>query len=427
MEMTCEPVRIDAGGRAARTVGRRARSAHLPVLLLAGAAVVLSALHFWPFERSRAWQMLAPPNLAATLGIVLVAGCALRQRRLSVITASLPHVSVLAFVVLCLLSVAFARNPGRALAYSMKSCLVLTGGYLLIASALRDRASLRFLYLMAALSVTLAVAGCLLTRYGWGLTRFGFHGSAYKYGTYVGILAPLCAAYLLERGGWRCVGGAVLLLGAVISSGTLGALAGSAAGVAVFLVVGRCRAARALALGALILGAAAALMFPPPARGALRDDLALRESDAVHLRQRYIEWQAQVNLLAERTVAGTGAGCINDYRSEYYRRLPKLNTLAAFDQNGWLACGAEMGLLGLVCFAWMILVHFRTAVASLGGTAPGAGGREFAVANLAGLTSACVTNLFSSVHYNGVLITLVLVLALSAKTHVVLGVPHANS
>jgi hypothetical protein len=427
MEMTCEPVRIDAGPRAAQAAHLQALPAHQPVLLLAGATVVLSALHFWPFEQSRAWQMLAPPNLAAALGIVLVVGCALRQRRREVITASLPHVSVSAFVVLCLLSVAFAHSSGRALAYSMKSCLALIGGYLLIGSAVRDRKSLRLLYHMATLGVTVAMAGCLLTRYGWGSTRFGFYDSGYKYGTYAGILAPLCAAYLLEGGGWRRVGGAALLLGTVVSCATLGALAGVAAGVAVFLVVERRGPARRLALSALILGAAAALRFPAPAGDALRDDLALRESDAVNLRQRYLEWQAQVNLLAERTITGTGAGSINDYRSEYYRRLPKLNTLAAFDQNGWLACGAEMGLLGLVCFAWMILVHFRTAVDSLGRAVAGAAGREFATANLVGLTAACVTNLFSSVHYNGVLIALVLVLALTAKTHRVLEAPHASS
>jgi hypothetical protein len=424
MEMTCEPVRVDAGHGPAPAARL---PAHQPALLLASAAVVLSALHFWPFEQSRTWQMVAPPNLAAALGIALVVSHALWRRRWQVVTASLPHVSVLAFITFCLSSVAFAHSPGRALAYGVKSCLVLTGGYLLVGAAVRDKKSLRLLYGMATLGVALATAGCLLTRYGWSWQRFGFYGSGYKYGTYVGILAPFCAVYLLERGGWRRIGGAVLLLGAGMSCATLGALAGITAGVAVFLVVGRRGPARVLALGALLLGTAAALVFPPEAGGTLRDDLALRESDAVHLRQRYIEWQAQLNLVGERTVAGTGAGSINDYRSEYYRRLPKLNTLAAFDQNGWLACGAEMGIFGLVCFAWMILVHFRMVVASLGTVAPGADDREFAVANPVGLTAACVTNLFSSVHYNGVLIALVLVLALSAKTHMVLGTPHGDS
>jgi hypothetical protein len=427
MEMTCEPVRNDVGCGAAQAARRYALPGRQPALLLASAAVVLSALHFWPFEQSRAWQMAAPPNLAAALGIVLLVGCAVRQRRLEVITALLPHVSVLAFVVLCFLSAAFAHSPGRALAYSMKSCLALTGGYLLVGSAVRDRKSLRLLYRMATLGVAVAIAGCLLGRYGWGWIRFGFWGSGYKYGTYVGILAPWCAVYLLERGGWRRTGGAVLLLAAVVSCATLGALAGIAAGVMVFLVVGRHRPAQVLALSALVLGSAAALMFPPGAGSALRDDLALRESDAVNLRQRYLEWQAQVNLLAERTVTGTGAGSINDYRSEYYRRLPKLNTLAAFDQNGWLACGAEMGILGLICFVWMIRVYSRTAIDSLRHAATGTAGREFAVANPVGLAAACVAHLFSSVHYNGVLIALVLVLALIAQTHMVLGAPHANS
>jgi O-antigen ligase len=138
----------------------------------------------------------------------------------------------------------------------------------------------------------------------------------------------------------------------------------------------------------------------------------------VNLKQRYVEWQAEINLLEERALAGTGAGCVNDYRSKYYFRLPKLNTLRAFDQNGWLATGAETGILGLVCFCWIVGHHFRLAWQSvistdqLGRTAD----RRAVVANFVGLTAACAASLFSSVQYNGVLIVFVLVLALIART-----------
>ena len=71
------------------------------------------------------------------------------------------------------------------------------------------------------------------------------------------------------------------------------------------------------------------------------------------LRQRYIEWQAQINLLKDRAGAGTGIGCLNNHRSEYYGRLPKRNTIAAFDQNGWLATASETGLVGLICLCWI--------------------------------------------------------------------------
>jgi O-antigen ligase len=146
----------------------------------------------------------------------------------------------------------------------------------------------------------------------------------------------------------------------------------------------------------------------------LLDDLKLAESDEVNLRQRYIEWQAEINLLQERTVTGTGAGCINDYRSNFYYRLPKLNTLKAFDQNGWLAVGAETGIVGLVCFCWIVLYYGKAALNRVTDCRYESShtDRRFAVAGLAGIAAASVANLFSSVHHNGILIAFVLVLGL---------------
>ena len=149
----------------------------------------------------------------------------------------------------------------------------------------------------------------------------------------------------------------------------------------------------------------------------------LQEIDSSNLRQRYIEWQAEINLLEDRTAIGTGAGCINNHRSNYYYRLPKLNTLQAFDQNGWLACGAETGVWGLVCFSWIIVHHVKLAYCQIKKIRHDNSfiKYRFAIANFAGLLALCVANLFSSVHYNGVLIVFVLVLALISKNHSLFG------
>ncbi len=123
--------------------------------------------------------------------------------------------------------------------------------------------------------------------------------------------------------------------------------------------------------------------------------------------------------MEERTVTGTAAGCINVFRSNYYYRLPKLNTLKAFDQNGWLVTGAETGIVGLVCFGWIIVYYFRLAYRQLDSISrlnrPAA--FRFAAANFTGLMAVCTANLFSSVHYNGVVIVFVLVLALIDRTN----------
>jgi len=109
---------------------------------------------------------------------------------------------------------------------------------------------------------------------------------------------------------------------------------------------------------------------------------------------------------------GSGAGSVNDYRSNFYYRLPKLNTLAEFDQNGWLAAAAETGVMGLLCFCWIIGEYGKRAAALLRRNEAAALG----VSGIAGIVGVCVANVFSSVNYNGVLIVFVLVLALVAAS-----------
>lgn len=391
-------------------------------LLLACVAIVSSALHFWPFQQSTAWHMLCPPNSTTAVWVLSLVGCTVWQRKLDLIAPLLPHVSVFAFLTVCLLSLAFARDAGRTLSYSAKSLLMLVGAYTLFGCAMYDARSIRTVYGVATIAVALSIVYCLALRYVLGSDTSGFHGNAHKYGTYVGTLAPLCGAYLLGHAGWKRIAGAALLVTGIISYRTIGAVVGTVAGMTVFSLVQPTWSTRGLAIAAVILGIGIALA--PVARGGtgLQRDLHLTEEDGVNVRQRYIEWQAELNLLAERTATGAGAGCINDYRSTYYDRLPKVNTLAAFDQNGWLACGAETGVLGLVCFGWAALAYFRRAMAPLRhpGRPPASQKRALVRANVAGLVAAGTTNLFSSVHYNGVLIVLVLLLAFISRTHVLM-------
>ena len=430
MEITQGQTELNEGCAAASETRPHGAPLHRLALVLAAATLILSALHFWPFEQSKAWQMASPPNLVAVVWIVLATGYGLWRRRLDTITDWLPHVSVLAFLTICLVSVAFARDTERAVNYGAKSGLMLIGGYALFVAAMSDRKSLSILLDVTTAATIISVGACLVARYALEIDRFGFHDSGYKYGTYVGILAPMCSVYLLEHGGWRRVAGTVLLMAATASYATVGAMAGAVAGVLVFLLVARSRPARALSAAALVLGTAWTLALPPRGAATLRDDLTFVEQQTPDLRQRYIEWQAEINLLAERGATGAGAGSVNEYRSEYYYRLPKLNTLEDFDQNGWLAAPAELGIFGIVCFAWAMFTYFKMAARCLHGTARTAPGnvRTFAVAGLVGLAAASTTNVFSSVHYNGVLIALALVLAMIARTHVLFEASsHANS
>ncbi|MHC4741745.1 MAG: O-antigen ligase family protein [Planctomycetota bacterium] len=392
----------------------------LCAMVLAGAAIVSSAFHFWPFEGSKAWQLLCPANMAVCLWILLLFGYALQNSDRRIVISFLPHVSVFAYLCINALSVAFAQNSGRVVNFTVKLALMLVGGYLLLVSAMSGARSMRTVLRLTIAAVIISVSCCLVARYGFASEGFGFFGSAYKYGTYTGILAPLCAAYLFTgRRWWEKLAGVALIVGVLLSSGSLGMAVAVLPGLAAFTVVTRGWSGRIAVAGSLA-GAIGLLILlgPHSATAAFRDDVGLGETDGVNLKQRYIEWQAELNLLEERAITGTGAGCINDYRSNFYYRLPKLNTLKAFDQNGWLATGAEIGIIGLVCFCWIVAHYFRLAWSQLTATRRPETPQtyRFAVAGFVGLLSACAANLFSSVHYNGILIAFVLVLALVSGT-----------
>ena len=394
-------------------------------LALTGIAIVSSAFHFWPFDEKRAWRMLCLPNLAVFLWIAALLLYGLSRRGRRTIASLLPHVSIFAYVGINVLSIAFAAGPGRAVSFTLKLGLMLIGGYLLFGSAASGVRALRTIYGLIIAAAVISVSYSLLGKYGVHASESGFFGNSYKYGTYVGTLVPLCAAYLfMSSRDWQRLLGGVLVVEALISSSSLGCVAAIAAGMVVSAIVVPRWWVRFYIMGCLLAGIGVlVLLGSSPASLSLQEDIALAEKDGTNLRQRYIEWQAELNLLEERSVTGTGAGCVNDYRSNFYYRLPKLNTLKPFDQNGWIATSAETGIFGLVCLCWIVVYYLRLAHAQLttaSEVAPAAAQR-FATANFVGFSALCVANLFSSVHYNGVVIVFVLVLVLISRTGALFG------
>lgn len=328
--------------------------------------------------------------------------------------------SLLAYLVVCVLSIAMALNPGRAVMFDGKLLLAVLGGYTLFTVALRSERFVRWVPSLACVALTASVGYCLIGRLWLGRTEFGFHGNVYKYGTYVGMLAPLAGGMMLLGRRWpERVGGAALILLSALSVGSLGGICAIAAGLMALMVLAPRGGPRGVVMAVTALVAvvvvSAGLMG---AMAPLERDLALREPDQPqHLRQRYIEWQALTNLLEARPTVGTGAGCINEHRSEFYYRLPKLNTIGPFDQNGWLATAAEMGVLGLACLVWAVGHYVRLAwsVRSSDAAQGMTAHARLARANGAALVAACVANVFSSLFYNGNLIVFVAILALAAR------------
>ncbi len=243
--------------------------------------------------------------------------------------------------------------------------------------------------------------------------QFGFHGNVFKYGTYIGILVPLAGIYLLCGSKFQALSGILITAAGVFSAGSAGACLAIFAGLITSLVLSKKTSTRTGIIICLLLSVAILPLSNKVFGSAISSDFALREKDGINLRQRYIEWQAEINLLEKRGITGTGTGCVNDYRSHFYYRLPKLNTLKAFDQNGYLAVGAETGLLGLSAFIWILVHYGRMSLKSCLYLREGKRPRAcaMAAANMAAFVSALTANLFSSVHYNGILIVFVLLLS----------------
>ncbi len=386
--------------------------------ILAGAVVVCSSLHFWPWQGRRIWEVLAPANTLVLVWILSVGLWCIANRQWAFAAAIAPPVSLTAYVCIVILSVAFAPDSSRAAYYAGKLVLTAWGGYTLFACVASNATGRRMVYGLFCLAVAVAVIGCLGARFIGTGDEFGFFRSALKYGTYLGMLVPLCAVWLMLARSWPVkLMGVGLVIAAVLSAGTVGCVMAIGAGLVAAALAAPRWSWRLGFGGVLIAAMLSAAFWPGGWMGPLRRDAAIREAGGTHVRQRYIQWQAFINLLEDRTVTGTGAGCVNEYRSAYYGRLPKLNTLAPFDENGYLVVADEGGMFALACLGWIIVQHVAAAWRRARRAWRRGDRRELreSLAAWAAMAGACLANVFSAVQFNGILIVFIAVLALAGS------------
>jgi hypothetical protein len=385
---------------------------------LAGITILFSALHFWPFENSKYWQMLNIPNLCCAVVLIIAAFLSISKEYRQHLFAFIPHISIIAYLAINLFSMSIADSLERPLNYTLKIILTLSGGFFLFQKALSKPKAISLFYILTAVAVSISISACVYTRLGYDPKQFGFHGNVFKYGTYTGILIPLAGIYLLYGSRFQVLWAIVIIITGTFSVGSAGGCLSIFSGLITGLIITQKTSIRLKILICILLSAAALFLSNKVFDGVIGSDFALKEKEGINLRQRYIEWQAEINLLEKRGITGTGAGCVNDYRSNFYYRLPKLNTLKAFDQNGFLAVGAETGLWGLVTFIWIWLhygkmcfiscVYLRTEASCASAAA---------TANAAAFVSVITANMFSSVHYNGILIVFMLLLSLISSVN----------
>jgi len=381
-------------------------------LMLASAAIILSAFHFFPYENNKFTRMANPSTIAIIIGSLLLLSASSRKTYRKKIENLLPHISVFAYLLINLLSSAFAFSFTRALSFNAKLILFFLAAYLLFNLAISTERSLKFIFGTAITAAVISTSACLLSRFALNIERFGFHQSPYKYATYTAPFIALSSSYLLLKTDKKQKLLAILLIiAAFISAGSIGLPLAIIAGLTATFILTNKKSAKKTIIITLTIGIATVLLFNPTSKSSPFKDCSLHELDNKNLKQRYIEWQAEINLLQKRTASGSAAECINDYRSKFYYRLPKLNTLKTFDQNGWLTVAAETGILGLFSFCWLFCHHFKTAVKNIkNNLSPKT--KSYAISCLSALIALAIANLFSSIQFNGILIVFVLIIAL---------------
>lgn len=385
--------------------------------MLAYTAIVASAFHFWPLPDNKIWQLLCPSNLAILIWIAVATLCFIVDRGKLSECKPLPHISVFAFLCIGVLSIAFTPDRTRSTLFMAKLFLMFIGAYSLFSFAISDLKKLKQTFIAVVITTTIAVVYCSAKRIMGQYDSFGFHQNPFKYGTYIGIAIPLSCTFLfLSNSLYSKAFASLLIFMAIISSGSIGGVLAIILSLTVVILFIPSRNTKIIIAVTLVLAVTFALVYTDhEILTRLKNDTALTEQNSEDLKQRYIEWQAEINLLERRSITGTGAGCINEYRSEFYYRLPKLNTLMPFDQNGWLATGAECGLMSLVMFCWVCYHYLRKALSNLRNISKINTANRLMLASTAGFVGALLANMFSSVFYNGLTLLFVLNLALISK------------
>ena len=136
--------------------------------------------------------------------------------------------------------------------------------------------------------------------------------------------------------------------------------------------------------------------------------------DQKYVKSRYVEMQAAMNIMAEKSLLGVGLGNFQANIGMYYYTLPKLNTEEPYQHSGYLVIGATTGLLGLTALLWLFLFALKKSYKSFK-IIPDVDKNKTYLGLFGALIACMIENFFSNVFIAVLLIPLVVLIYLSVE------------
>lgn len=369
---------------------------------LSGSVIIFTSLHHWPLDSTKIWKLINPASMGCVIGIlVFITGLFFYDR--AKLLSFLPHVSVVAYILINLLSLSFANSFIRSINYNLKLLIALGGMHILIGISARDIIRVKFLLRSVVTACIISMAGLIIFQHVIHDREFGFHGNIFKFSTYISIVGSVSVAHLLcGKNIYHLITGCVLGFAVMLLSKSVFVIITISVSLIATLLIYSKNIKKKIMMIAIIIVSVLIIRYD-----LIKTQLWIFESEYGDLKQYFLECQAYINILSDYFGFSSGAGCINDVRSKYYLLMPKLNTLDSYNQNGWLCVAGETGLLSLLSFSWIIVHHFCLMLRHKETT--------LAVAVQAGLISLVVANFYSSIHFSGNLFLLGLLTGLSQR------------
>ena len=122
------------------------------------------------------------------------------------------------------------------------------------------------------------------------------------------------------------------------------------------------------------------------------------------IKNRYLEMQASLNMIAENTLTGVGLGNYQNGIGTYYAELPKVNTAEPNQHNGYLIIASTTGLIGLAALLWLFFSMLKNGMRRLDFARKG---QSLPLGLIGSLLGCMIENMFSYLFVASLMVPLV--------------------